>query len=364
MEDDYLLDEDDEPNYYMSTVEDDDDDDDEDEDLDDDGSDSPTKVDYNGLLTKSEIFLSSAYNDIKLSEKKRGADRMSVDGVMFDGNVVDAIWTVVKSSPKNTSLKTVDDHMKKLLNRQGRNRIPSSVYTPDKPIRSNTVDDYYADDDEGFNEKYITAAREQVARFVKFLSERDLSRDSITSKRRKQRQLPAFIIFLFSSNMYDLLIDCPTMPTEYANQIKNALRRIQKMKMDIVEGLAQRYESRGRDEVAEVVRKKGLTWFEKEPAEILTQPSLGYLKLTQEDVSDYREFRPRYINVAKTITQEVISDLIEVVIEPGKLYYKLKDKTRSDAISDVKEVYKKWSEENPVDSDIAEKIVWKDLKLN
>ena len=77
----------------------------------------------------------------------------------------------------------------------------------------------------------------------------------------------------------------------------------------------------------------------------------------------YREFRPRYVNASKNITQELISDMIEVVLVPGKIYEKLKDKTRFDAISDVKQVYKDWSANNAVDSELASKIIWKDPKL-
>ena len=50
-------------------------------------------------------------------------------------------------------------------------------------------------------------------------------------------------------------------------------------------------------------------------------------------------------------------------VNMGRIYEKLKDKTRTDAISDVKQVYKEWSKENPIDSELASKIIWKDLKL-
>ena len=153
------------------------------------------------------------------------------------------------------------------------------------------------------------------------------------------------------------------MPEEYAKQIKTAFERIQKQKYDIVEALAQRYESKGRNEVAARVRKMGLDWFSREPAEIRNLAAYSDLNLTYEDVMDYREFRPRFTNASRTITQDLISDYIEVVLEPGKMYEKLKDKTRSDAIADVKQVYKEWSKDNPMDTELASKIIWKDLKL-
>jgi predicted RNase H-like HicB family nuclease len=39
----------------------------------------------------------------------------------------------------------------------------------------------------------------------------------------------------------------------------------------------------------------------------------------------------------------------------------LKDKTRSEAIADVKQVWKKWIAENAQDSDLAKKIIWKSI---
>lgn len=369
-EDDFLLDEEDDLDgqEYVTPEEEDPEDynGDSESDSDDDESLSPrlTEEDYGGKMTKDEIYLSSAYDDIMTSAKKN-QDRVSTGGGrMFDGNIVDAVRTIIGAAPKNTANMTVEFYTKELFQTQGHNRIPASVYVPDQPLRSSDLDDEFGGtDDGGFNEEYAKEARNQIARFVKYLSERDLSKDSITSLRRKQRQLPAFIIFLFSSNMYDLILNCETMPEEYAKQIKRAFERIQKQKYDIVEALAQRYESKGRTEVAERVRKMGLDWFSREPAEIRSLASYADLNLTYEDIMDYREFRPRFNNVSRTITQELISDYIEVVLEPGKMYEKLKDKTRSDAIADVKQVYKDWSKENPLDTELASKIIWKDLKL-
>lgn len=176
------------------------------------------------------------------------------------------------------------------------------------------------------------------------MATRDISKDSIISKRRKQRQIPAFIIFLFSSGMYDLIVECPTMPEEYATQIKEAMRKILKAKYDIVEELAKKYEEMGRQAVADRVRKLQLSWFNKEPAEIRSSAEYSDLELTYDDVLVYREYRSRFTNTSRAITQDIISDMIEVVIDKeAGVYERLKDKTRSDAISDVKQVYKDWS---------------------
>jgi len=52
--------------------------------------------------------------------------------------------------------------------------------------------------------------------------------------------------------------------------------------------------------------------------------------------------------------------LIEVVVDKkAGIYERLKDKTRSEAIADVKQIYKDWSKDNKVDSDLATKIIWK-----
>ena len=79
--------------------------------------------------------------------------------------------------------------------------------------------------------------------------------------------------------------------------------------------------------------------------------------LTYDDVVLYREFRSKFTNTSKTITQDTISDLIEVYQDPeAGIYEKLKDKTRSEAISDVKQVWKNWISDNARDSDLAKKF--------
>lgn len=366
-DDDFLLDEDDdlESQEYV-TPEEDVEGDDQDSDSDDESNDSGpqlTEDDYGGKMTRDEIWLSSAYDDIVAASKREERVPMG-GGRAFPSNIVDAVRTIIAASPKNTAQMTVENYTKELFQTQGHNRIPASIYAPDQPLRGGDLDEEFGgSDDASFNEEYAKEARAQIARFVKYLADRDLSHDSIVSKRRKQRQLPALIIFLFSSGMYDLILNCETMPEEYQTQIKYAFERIQKQKYNIVEQLAQRYESRGRDAVAARVRKMGVEWFSKEPAEIRNLAAYADLDLDHQDVMDYREFRPKFTNASRTITQDAVADMIEVVIEPNKIYEKLKDKTRSDAIADVKQVYREWSKENPLDSELAEKIIWKDLKL-
>ena len=363
MEDDYLLDEEDLDNqgFIGSDETGDSDDDDDDSEgsgdiIEGDEEDRKSKVDesqYGGKMTKDELWLSTAYYDIVAAGK---ADK--------DNAIEDAVTTIVWANPKHTSVNTVGNIIKDLFHKQGHSRMVNSLYTPDSPLRGEDVDsDFRDEDDSGFNKAYAEEARNQIARFIEFLASRDLSKDSIISKRRKQRQIPAFIIFLFSSGMYDLIVECPTMPEEYATQVKEAMRKIMKAKYDIVEDLAKKYEELGRPAVADRVRKLQLSWFNKEPAEIRSAAEYSDLELTYEDVLVYREFRSKFTNTSRAITQDIISDMIEVVIDKDAgVYERLKDKTRSDAISDVKQVYKDWSKNNPDDSELATKIIWKDVE--
>ena len=358
MEEDFLLDDDDLENQLIVQSEDEDTDSDGEgeslEDLDSslDDFDESTSKSYGERMTSFESWLSLAYDDI-LKYGKAGVD----------GAIEAAATIVVKANPKHTSEKTIGDIVKDLFHKQGHSRMVNTVYTPEGPLRGEDVDlDFLGEDDSGFNQRFAKEAREQIARFIGYLASRDLSKDSIISRRRKQRHIPAFIIFMFSSGMYDLIVECPTMPEEYASQIKHALETIMKSKYDIVEELAKKYEEMGRQKVADRVRKMQLAWFSKEPAEIRTASELSDLDLTYDDVLIYREYRSKFTNTSKTITQDIISDLIEVVVDKDAgIYEKLKDKTRADAIADVKQVYKDWSRENPVDSDLATKIIWRDV---
>lgn len=364
MEDDYLLDEEDDlenQGYYEgpdNESEDSEDEDENSESIEDDEGKDQKEVDesiYGGKLTKDEIWLSSAYDDIIAASKDTNKNPNAIE---------DAATIVVMANPKHTSAITVGNIIKDLFNKQGHSRMVNSLYTPDTPLRGEDVDiDYREEDDSGFNKEYAKEARNQITRFIDYLANRDLSKDSVVSRRRKQRHIPAFIIFLFSSGMYDLILNCPTLPEEYKTQVDEAFKRIMKAKYDIVEELAKKYEELGRKEISERVRKMQLSWFNKEPAEIRTAAEYSDLDLTYDDILVYREYRSRFTNISRAITQDVISDMIEVVIDKDAgVFERLKDKTRSDAITDVKQVYKDWSKDNPIDSDLANKIIWKDVK--
>jgi len=360
MEDDYLLGDDDELNedgYYQSGDEEESEDEEgsgaesesEEEDLEDGKKKANVAKESGGKITADEGWLISAYDDIVAAGKNNK-----------DGALEDAVTIIVMANPKHTAQFTIGNIVKELFHKQGHSRMVNSIYVPDTPLRGEDVDvDFVQEDDSGFNRVFAQEARDHIARFIGYLANRDLSRDSVISRNRKLRHIPAFIIFLFSSGMYDLILKCPTMPKVYQKQIDNALEKIMKSKYDIVEDLARRYEEMGRPKVAERVRKMQLAWFAKEPAEIRTTTEYTDLDLTYEDVLIYREYRSKFTNTSKAITQDVISDLIWVVKdEENGIYEKLKDKTRSEAIADVKQVYKDWSKENAGDSDLTKKIIW------
>lgn len=367
-DDDFLLDEEEdvENNFILPSDYDEDDSNGDDVDLDDD-SPIDIKVDsgnYGNGLTENEVKMSSLYSFIKESDRK-DRDRASFggSGPAFPMNLVNAIKSCLSADPKNTAEMTISYQMKEILHLQAHNRIPASVYSPESSLRGSDMgDDYGNIDDGGFNEQFAKEIKECIADFVDYLANRDLSKDSAVSRKKKKRQLPAFIIFLFSSGMYDFIINCPTMPPEYDKQIRRAFNRIQQRKFDVIEELAEKYEEAKRPEVAERVRKLGVAWFDLEPNELTGRKGLADLNITIDDVLIYKSMRSKYTNVSKTITQDVISDMIEVVMdEKAGIYEKLKDKTKSDAISDVKQVFKEWMENNGKDSRLADKIIWKDI---
>ena len=360
MEDDYLLDdgEDLEESGYLIDNSDEDEEEDSGEDS-DSLDESPIsraekeedRKEAEMYMTEDEFWLRGAYDDIVLAAKKDSKDTYLQTAAM----------AIISANPKHSSANTRNDILRDLFQKQGHNRMPNSVFTPDTPLRGADIDidldETDSVDTTGFNVKFTNGARDCVARFVAYLAGRDLSKESTNSRRRKEKQLPAFIIFMFSSGMYDLITNCPTMPEEYQSQITHAMQELTKKKYDVVEALATAYEEAGRPEVAATVRKMQTAWFAYEPAQIRNRRIFSDLNLTTNDVLLYRKFRSRYTNMSKSLTQEAISDLIEVVEDKkAGVYYKLKDKTRSEAISDVKQVWLDWLKENKQDLDMANGI--------
>lgn len=346
-EDDFLLDEEDEDTYVP--IYDNSSGDDEDEESPEE-EDESTKLDaslYQGKLSEDELWLVTAYSDIQKAKE-----------------LEDAVNIIVLANPQHTSTFTVSQIVKDLFHKQGHSRMQNTQYSQG-PLRGEDVkgivDDETDDLDIEINKKLEEEIRDLVSGFVQYLSSRDLSGDSVTSKRRKQRQLPAFIIFMFSSGTYDVILNCPSMPKEYQDQINFALRRIQEEKYKVLDEMCKAYEKAGRKKVAKRAREMGLSWFYREPAEIKTIAEYRDLDLTMDDINIYREYRPRYTNLTTALTQDVISDYIEVSIDPKKgIYEKLKDKTRSEAINDVKKEFKKWASENRPDaSELADKLIFK-----
>jgi hypothetical protein len=351
MDDEYLVDNDEElteEGYYQENSEgigDEDIDSAEEDDVD-------LEESYAGKLGEQELRFLLGYDDIVSIGKRND-----------DNSMLDMLTVIVASNPQHSNQKTINDLVRSILGKTGKNRITNTVYTPEEALSGQDVDeDFLGDDTSKFNKEFVEEARNLIAEFVDYLAKRDLSKDSAFSKRRKLRQIPALIIFLFSSGLYDLILNCPTMPKEYDDQINNAFQVIMKTKYDIVEQLAREYEARGRQAVADRVRKMGLSWFDREPAEIRILSEYSDLELTYEDVQLYREYRAKFTNASKSITQDMISDLIEVYQDPeAGIYEKLKDKTRSEAIADVKQVWKQWIAENAQDSELAKKIIWKSI---
>lgn len=119
MEDDYLLDEEEEDlenQGYLGpdeTGDDSDDDDSEGSDesiIGDDEDEKKIKVDesqYEGKMTKDELWLSTAYDDIIAAGK---LDK--------DNAIEDAVTTIVWANPKHTSVNTVGNIIKDLFHKR------------------------------------------------------------------------------------------------------------------------------------------------------------------------------------------------------------------------------------------------------
>jgi hypothetical protein len=308
-----------------------------------DSSDDNPKIEaVNGVLPY-EVDLSKGYDEIKSS-----------------GSLEEAAQVIISAMPFNNNSVTVGNILIDLFNKQGRQRIVTNSHLGSGLLRGSDVEtEIEGDSSEEFNAEFEEKNRELVWRFIDYLGNRDLSQDNAVNRNRKIRQLPAFIIYLFSSGLYGLLINCPTLPEDYRKQVDNALIRLNESKYEIVEELAEKYDEAGRPEVATRVRQLQLAFFDKEPAELSNSAELRDLNLTGNDISIYKSVRSKFVNVSRSITQEVASELIEVVIDKESgISLKLKDKVRAEAILDVKSEFSKFAEESKEDIESANNILF------
>jgi hypothetical protein len=353
-EEDFFLDENDDDldsSYIVPTVGEDD----EDSGSDEDGEDLSTKKRggtkatdvslYENKLSEREIDMQRKYDDIMKLQK--------------DTDIRTTAEIILKANPNNQSTIYTQHILKSIFNTQGHNRMTSGYVRVGTGLNSRDIADELGEDIVEETDALKTLAAKQVADFIGYLASMDYSEDSVMSKKIKQRHIPAFIIFLFSSNLYSLITNCPTMPPVYQKQIDRAFEGLNREKFKLVEDLAKAYEEAGRPEVAEVVRNEGIHWFRKEPKEILNIRKHKDLNLTEKDVQIYKKYRTRYNNISTSITQEVISDYIEVVIDEKKgITDKLKDKTRTKAVDDVKRLYVDWAKENTDNSGLARQLIY------
>lgn len=364
IEDDYLLDEDDDGGDLDSVIVDTADDDEDGGDPENDDLDSSSPVssaiqkDESGRLTSREMKLSSLYNDTLIAVK-RNQDSSVLGGRVWEGYISDALANLIAADPKNTSSFIRKKLASALFRTQAKNQIVGSVYQPER-MRADDLDEKFGGiDDDGFNERLTKDLREQITRFIGYLASRDLSRDGTRARNFKVRHIPAFIIYMFSSGLYDFITHCPTMPEVYQNQIDNAMKRLNQGRVNLVEELASEYEKRGKQDIADMVRRRGVAWFSREPAELTYVPELRTLTFTPEDQLLHKEYRSKFLNTSKSITLDTISKMILVVLDhKGGIFEELKDKTRTEAIDQVKQLYKKWASENPIDSELANEIIW------
>lgn len=307
---------------------------------------------YKGKMSTLELELIKMYDEVSKA-----------------GDIKEACTTVISAIPIHTAASTVNSVIKEMFHLQGHHRMVNTLNLDDGAYRGLLSSEELAnvlgeEDDDSFNEQYAREAQDLITRFIDYLANRDLTGESINSLRRKKRQIPAFIIFLFASGMYDLILDCPTLPEYYQKQVKQAFQKISDEKRAVVEELAKKYEEVGREKVAERVRELGTAWFDHEPAEIKINARYKDLNITTDDIEIYRLYRSKFTNISKSLTLEMVSELIEVAIDPEKgVYERLKDKTRTDAVNDVKDEYKKFVErEDPSKSEIARKVIFNTLR--
>ena len=355
-EDDFYLDENDddlESSYIVSSISDEEDGRDDSEDSEDEESASKRR----GTAKATDVSL---YEN-KLSERELDMQRRydDISKLVKDTDIRTTAEIVLSSNPNSQSAIYVQQIMKSLFSAQAHNRMSSGLVQIGQRLNSKEVADELGEDVVEEMDSLRSLASKQVADFIDYLANMDTSEDSVMSIKRKQRLIPAFIIFLFYANLYSLIIKCPTMPAVYQKQIDRAFDGLNKEKLRLVEDLATAYEDAGRPEVADAVRGDGIHWFRKEPKEILSIKKYKDLNLNLKDVEIYKSFRTRYNNITTSITQDVISKYILVVEDEKKgILRELKDKTRAQAVDDVKRVYLDWAKENTDNAALASQLVY------
>jgi hypothetical protein len=273
------------------------------------------------------------------------------DAIVAAGDLSEAVYNAIAANPINTNSVIVAEKTKEFLNLQGKTRVPSD--TAPGLLKGKVVESGLNDDDsEEINERKEREAKDLIWRFIKFLTERDLSKDNAANRRRKLRHLPAFIIYLFASKLYGLLIGCPYLPKEYSEQIDNALVKISEKKYQLLDELIKKYEEAGSNEIAEKVKRLKLRFFDYEPADLRASVEFRDITIKDNDIVIYKSVRNRFINITKSITQETASDLIEVVIDKDAgISEKLKDKVRTQSVDEVKRLFRDFSEDSAKEGD-------------
>lgn len=279
----------------------------------------------------------------------------SYDELVRAPSLAEALKVVVAANPINSSALTVSDKVREFMHNQGKTRVVNT-FSSGLLVASDVESDVEGDDSGEINERREREVKDLIWRFIKYLAERDLSKDSISNRRRKLRHIPALIIYLFSSKLYGLLINCPYLPEEYQVQVKNFLNKISERKLELVDELARMLEDAGSKELAAKVRDLGISFFDFEPAELRSSVVFRNIEIKNSDISIYKSLRNKYVSISKSITQESASDLIEVVVDKeAGISEKLKDKVRTMAILEVKELLRKFSQEssNEKDNEVA-----------
>lgn len=300
----------------------------------DEGSESDQDSSIPANMTSYEIELAKSY-----------------DALVKAGDLTDAVQIVISANPVNNNGVIVGEKLKEFMQLQGKTRIVNN-YSAGLLVAADVESDLEGDDSSEVNEAKQREIKDLIWRFIKYLAERDLSQDSPVNRRRKLRHIPALIIYLFSNKMYGILINCPYLPEDYQDQVRNALNKINERKYELVDELASMLESTGSTELGAKVRDMKLSFFDIEPAELRKTTELRNITISDNDVIIYKSIRNKYVNITKSITQEVASDLIEVIVDKDAgMYERLKDKVRAEAINEVKALLKEFAESSITEKD-------------